>query len=181
MRLLRINDVVDARDFEIDDEAPDYVIATDFIYVDPKAAKKFKQLIWDRREIKRPVTIFFTEECSAPDLNIFDYSITWNWDMNYLDRTARIPPHMFIGLNEEEFINDLTYEEALRLLRDGEKDFCNFIYSNWDAPTSRDELFYALSSYKHVDSLGKHLNNIGALITYGGGGAQMEETRLVRC
>ena len=39
------------------------------------------------------------------------------------------------------------------------KHFCNFIYSNPAPYYLRDEIFYKISSYKKVDSLGKHLTN----------------------
>ena len=50
--------------------------------------------------------------------------------------------------------------------------FCNFLYSNAEAHPMRDALFYRISEYKRVDSLGRHLNNTGRGGTgYGGGHA----------
>ena len=50
--------------------------------------------------------------------------------------------------------------------------FCNFLYSNAEAHPMRDALFYSISEYKRVDSLGRHLNNTGRGGTgYGGGHA----------
>ena len=52
-----------------------------------------------------------------------------------------------------------TVEEAREELK-SKKEFCNFLYSNGRAHPIRDQLFYAISEYKHVDSLGGHLRNV---------------------
>ncbi len=52
-----------------------------------------------------------------------------------------------------------TKDEALFELRK-KQGFCNFLYSNYSANPMRDNLFYGISKYKRVDSLGKHLNNV---------------------
>lgn len=178
LRLLRLNEEYESGDFEIDNEAPDYVVVTDLIYYVPECAKQFKRLVYKYEDEKRPVTIFFTEECASADFNMFDYTVCYNWDLKYSDRAARIPPHIFIGYSPEKFINDLTKKEAMRLLREGKSDFCNFLYSNLEPLPFRDDLFYAMSSYKHVDSLGRWLNNTGTLITPRGGGG-LEEAGII--
>jgi len=59
---------------------------------------------------------------------------------------------------EQEQIS--TFEDAKRILNKKEK-FCNFLYSNYKAHSMRDRLFYKISEYQQVESLGKHLNNVG--------------------
>ena len=167
LELLCIKDMPIAERLELDYEAPDYVIATDYVVSSYEYMKQFKSLVWNQDgKGKSPVRIFWTEEAISPDFNIFDYSITWNWKLSYRDRAARIPPHIFIGHNMTEHINTLSYEDAINLLRQGKLRFCNFFYSNngVSGKLKRDELFYALSNYKHVDSLGRYLNNVGGII-----------------
>ena len=58
--------------------------------------------------------------------------------------------------------NDLTRNEARRILQAHPK-FCNFMYSH--PAETRDAFFHLLSQYKHVDSIGAHLNNAGSKST----------------
>ncbi|MBQ7593787.1 MAG: hypothetical protein IJU48_05480 [Synergistaceae bacterium] len=166
LKLLCIQDMPIAERFELDYENPDYVIATDYVTSSYRYMKQFKRLVGYQDDSgKNPIRIFWTEECVSPDFNIFDYSITWNWKLSYRDRAARIPPHIFIGSNMTERQNTLSYEDAVSLLRQGNLRFCNFFYSNpGHFKMKRDELFYALQGYKHVDSLGKYLNNVGGVV-----------------
>lgn len=57
-------------------------------------------------------------------------------------------PKQYINKTEEELLN---------------RKFCNFIYSNNNAPAIRNNLFKEISKYKQVDSWGKVLNNMGML------------------
>jgi len=59
--------------------------------------------------------------------------------------------------------NTILYNEALKEYN--VRKFCNFIYSNPDAHHRRDELFYLISKYKKVDSLGRHLHNTDIAVT----------------
>ena len=146
-------------EFIWDDENPDYLFATEFIYCDRNYAEKFMRLA-----PKAAIRVFIACEAIAPDLNIFDYALVWDKKMQDRDRIISINAFLW---DFHELDNDFTQEEAIRHLKSGLR-FCNFIYSNSTAHPSRDKLFYALSKYKHIDSLGKHLNNVNTLI-YGNG------------
>ena len=60
LELLCIKDMPIAEKFELDDEAPDYVIATDYVVSSYEHMKKFRNLVW--RTSRNPVRIFWTEE-----------------------------------------------------------------------------------------------------------------------
>lgn len=134
----------------------------------PKYLLVSEQLFYERKYIKLlkkyysmgVITIYWAGECIEPDMNIFDYAVCWDDNLHLDDRIARVPPvkemfHLFVL---EEGKNNICLEDAHKLLQT--KDcFCNFIYSNPNAHPMRDQLFYLLSTYKRVDSFGKHLNN----------------------
>lgn len=163
-RVLCIRGLPITERFVLDDDNPDYVVATDFVISEPGYAEKFRKLVRHKELGRAPVTLFYTEECISPDFNMFDYAIAYNWDMHYLDRVSRIPPHIFIGDNMTEQENTLSFDGAKKMLSDNELGFCSFIYSNPDSHPMRDKLFYALSGYRHVVSPGRHLNNVGGTI-----------------
>lgn len=167
IRFLRIDDLPLSEYIILDNDAPDYVIATDFINSEPDYADRFRRLVYDRRRKTDPIRIFWTEECISPDLNLFDYAICWNWNLSCGDRISRIPPHIFIRDIMPSPINTMTFDEAKRRLAGG-LDFCSFIYSN-DTNASRGEIFKALSSYRHVDSPGAYMNNMGVRLKFGEG------------
>ncbi|MBU5477609.1 hypothetical protein KQI69_00120 [Eubacterium sp. MSJ-13] len=153
------NDVKRMFDFCFEDEInfiwnevnPDYIIATEVIYYQDKYYQKFKKLFNDD-----VITIFSTGESISPDMNLFDYAIVFDRHLEYGDRICRIPTL----LRYRNIIFEDLASEAESSLNKKEK-FCNFIYSNPNAPKERDGLFYKLSEYKKVDSLGPHLNNMG--------------------
>ena len=104
------------------------------------------------------VTIFFAGECISPDFNIFDYAIVFDRHLKNGDRVGRKPTLSFYRASLfNEFIGKTISKEDLQK----KTKFCNFLYSNGNANPCRDALFYELSKYKTVDSLGKHLNNTG--------------------
>lgn len=147
--------------FVIDNENPDYVIATDKCYVDFKCCEKLTQYFRHRKD---SIFIFFTYECVEPDMNIFDYAFTWNPDFVCGDRVTHNVPYIlhnapYVLDNEKvPLSNDLTRDDTRRILNSN-TGFCNFIYSHPSEP--RDSFFRLLSQYKHVDSSGSHLNNTG--------------------
>lgn len=143
-------------DLEIvwDEECPDILFATEQIYSDAKKWKQFMRLYKDAR-----VTVFYTIEALSVDFNLFDIGFCYDNTIESERYCQVLPPEDyylgFIKKNE----NDITdISQAALLLK--EKKFCNFLYSNWNAHPFRDKLFYALSDYKKVDSLGRHLNNV---------------------
>lgn len=103
------------------------------------------------------VRIFFTGENVRPDFNLCDYAIGFDY-MQFEDRYFRYPLYMLYkkswdkALKKHEFTRDDLKQKT---------GFCNFIYSNSNTQTNRDEFFDRLSDYKRVDSGGRHRNNIG--------------------
>lgn len=167
LSLLRIKDTPIASSFVWDDENPDYVLATSCVYDSPSWASLFLKYAYRRNPEtgKFPITIFYAGEAVSPDFNIFDYSLSWDWHLSFRDRAARLRSFLWAGLRDNP-INSVG--EAKSLLQ-GKPGFCNFLYSNGNANPARDNLFRAVSEYRRADSLGPYANNVGALITGGGG------------
>lgn len=139
--------------FVWDDKNPDYVIASEWVYYESEFFNKFLSL-----QKPHVINIFFAGECLEPDLNIFDYAIVFDKNLKYEDRVSRIPTLQFFG----KYVNDSFFEtvENPKELLKHKTGFCNFIYSNGKAHPNRDKLFYKISEYKKVDSLGPHLRNV---------------------
>ena len=146
-----------------DEENPDYIIVSDKCFVGYAARKKFKHYL---QHNKNSVFIFFTYEVVEPDMNLFDYAFTWNPDHICGDRIAHNFSYMYDFHNGCLFSNDLTLEGAQLILQNNPR-FCSFIYSH--SAAVRDKFFHLLSGYKHIDSLGRYLNN-----------TNIESTRTVR-
>lgn len=133
---------------------PDYVFVSENIY---RIKEQFLQF---KKYKKRKDRIFIASigEAVSADMNLFDYAISYEKNFMMSDRIVRIPP-FYVFKNLVSFSkNNLTRESAEKLLKE-KKRFCNFIYSNPYAHRRRDEIFFELSKYKKVDSLGAHLNN----------------------
>ena len=139
---------------EWDDEDPEFVFATSRVYLNQELFNKFKELYL---KDKSRIYILFGDEALEADLNIYDYALTFNGDLRDRDRICRIPPALFFNFHDE---NNFTHQDALNKIKNNNLKFCNFIYSNPNAHELRDKLFYKLSEYKRVDSLGPHLNNV---------------------
>lgn len=133
------------------DVTPDYIIATEHIYRNPDFLKQYLKFV------KRgALVIYITGEALSPDMNICDYAICFDRHLQMDDRIGRKPTLYFFTYSLfDEYIGKKVTDEELR----NKTKFCNFIYSH--ASKERDQLFYKLSEYKKVDSLGKHLNNTG--------------------
>lgn len=140
---------------------PDILFASEWVYNKKTAFKKFRKL-WNKAKVK----VMYAAEAIEPDFNLFDYFIGFSNKCQMGDRFIRIlsPLDMFSGFITTVENDICTLEKAADSLKQ-KHGFCNFLYSNWNAHPRRDQLFYALSSYKKVDSLGKHLNNVGKLGT----------------
>lgn len=144
-----------------DPNNPEILIASEWIYYKSKMYSEFKRLYH-----KAKIKVMYAGEAFDPDFNFFDYGIGFSNSLIYGDRFVRLlsPLDMFPGfINSRE--NDITNIEIARKCLYDKKGFCNFLYSNPIAHQRRDQLFYELSSYKTVDSLGRHLNNVGKLGT----------------
>jgi hypothetical protein len=99
------------------------------------------------------VKIFYTGENQEPNFNVCDYALAHSY-IQFEDRYFRSPYFRF--RTEVDHVNDkITTEQAL------DRKFCNFVYSSGWADPIRNQFFQKLSEYKHVDSGGQHLNNIG--------------------
>lgn len=134
-----------------DKEQPDYVLVPiSHLIASEELYMKFKET-YDLRKIY----IFLGDECISPDLNLFDYAIVYNDDFTCQDRIYRHPIDWVI----RDFLKNTKRKEIDFEKEYDARGFCNFIYYNSLAHPKRDELFYAISSYQRVDSLGKHLNN----------------------
>lgn len=148
-----------------DEDKPEYVIVSENIYRLKSQFLKFKKFS-NRKDI---VFIASVGECLSADMNLFDYAVSYEKGFDFLDRIGRIPPTYIFRKKKYTFDfgkNDLNFEKAKKLLKD-KKYFCNFIYSNPNAHPARDQIFFALSRYKKVDSLGAHLNNMHTNSTRG--------------
>lgn len=142
--------------FVFDSENPDYLIVNDHVFTDNLAWKRFKRLNDSRR-----LCIFYSIEGVAPDLNIFDYAVVCDDMLTCGDRVVRRHPiHLWAELFPEMNSRG-PFDSRVELA--AKTGFCNFIYSNALAHPHREELFDALNSYKKVDSLGGHRNNVGNL------------------
>lgn len=138
-----------------DTENPDYLFVSEHIYLKKRIYKRFLSLL-------KPgtIAIYCAGECIEPDLNLFDYAIVFDRNLRSGDRIARIPAMYFHKASVFESKNSIhTIQEAREELKT-KKKFCNFLYSNGRAHPIRDQLFYAISGYKRVDSLGGHLRNV---------------------
>lgn len=137
-----------------DSANPSYLFVSEHIYLNIKCYKEFEKYIYREDTIK----IFLAGECIEPDLNLFDYAIVFDRELRDLDRVHRFPPSVLHKRSIIKSSNDILIEEAKEMLT-GRSKFCCFIYSNRNAHPMRDKLFYEISKYKKVDSLGKHLHN----------------------
>lgn len=110
------------------------------------------------------VVIFYGDEAISPDMNIFDYAITFDDALFMQDRIFRRPTILNVwggGEIQKESCLDFERAESEYLRR----RFCNFIYSNAYANETREAIFHSLSVYQRVDALGKVLHNYDAEVT----------------
>ncbi|MCI8485509.1 MAG: hypothetical protein HFH41_14405 [Lachnospiraceae bacterium] len=137
-----------------DEINPDYLFVSECIYTRTKQFQQFKKLY----SLKR-VIIGVIRECVSPDLNVFDYVLAYDRDVKNEDRIFRLNPFYYFWNTDVNICNNKISIEQCKKELMSKKYFCNFIYSNPAPHYLRDEIFYKISSYKKVDSLGKHLTN----------------------
>lgn len=133
---------------------PSYIFVSEHIYLSIKYFNEFKRFS-ERNDI---IKIYLAGECIAPDLNLFDYAIVFDRELSDMDRIYRFPPSVLHKRSIIKPVNEITLNQAKKLINSKLK-FCCFIYSNGNAHPMRDYLFYEISKYKQIDSLGKHLHN----------------------
>ena len=156
LRVIQMPNVVGS--LEWNENSPDILFATEWIYYDKICYKEFCKL-WPKAKLR----VFLAFEAIYPDMNLFDYAVGFNNHLNIEnDRFIRLmsPLHFFSGFISSYENEVKTIEDAKRCLN-SKTGFCNFLYSNGHAHPMRDRLFFELSKYKKVDSWGRHLNNIG--------------------
>jgi len=153
---LQISDLQNEFEFVWDERDADYLIATEHIYINKEINKHFKLL-----KKNKQILIFYAGEAVSPDFNIFDYAIGFDACLQNMDRFCRLQsPNLFFNGFLTKSENDIhSLKDAYKELQN-KKNFANFLYSNGNAHPIRDELFWTLSRYKRVDSLGKWLNNM---------------------
>lgn len=174
LKYLRIEALKNDFNFVWNSETPDYYIATEHILFSNKYKKDFLQ------HVKSPIKISFFRELYMPDFNLFDYATGFYDRIVCDDRYAPLSTagDQYYDWIKESKNNIKTNEQALVELQKKNK-FCNFLYSNPYAHPMRDKCFYELSKYKHVDSLGRWLNNVETKGT-GFAGHKMDATELKR-
>lgn len=106
------------------------------------------------------VKIFVQGEEGSVDLNEYDYALTLEKIQTY-DRCFFFPAYYRKSLRGWFYpvLQKHMHSDGFFM---GKRKFCNFIVSNGLADPFREECFYALSEYKHVDSAGRYLNNMGS-------------------
>ena len=114
----------------------------------------------DFRRYKNCVKIFYTGENLAPNFNECDYALGFS-HLSFEDRYLRY--NMLSASLPEGIMERSTLENSL-----AERKFCNFVYSNesvGEGSILRKQFCQKLMAYKHVDCLGKVLNNMTDGIT----------------
>jgi hypothetical protein len=159
--LLRYLHIDDMYDLVWDAESPEILFVSEWIYYKRDCFEQFRALFKVAK-----VKILLAFEAISPDWNLFDYAVGFDDHLQYGDRFIRImsPFDMFNGFVSvrENEIHSMEQAKA-ELAR--KNRFCNFLYSNPNAHVMRDRLFYEISKYKQVDSLGRHLNNVNQVGT----------------
>lgn len=159
LHFLCLDSLKDRYNFIYTDDHPDYLFISEHLYMFEESAVQLQKLYKDAK-----VRIFFAGEAVTPDFNLVDYAVGYDEDLKMGNRFCQLPPPDVVPGGD--FVKDeknsiQTIEQAQEELN-RKKGFCNFLYSNGNAHPMRDKIFYAVSSYKRVDSLGKHLNNVNS-------------------
>ncbi len=153
---------------EWDPEEPEVLFVSEVIIYDAAAMDRFRELY-----AKAGICVFFPGECIAPDLNIFDYAISFSGFDQKDERIVRMPIRLFFS----EYLtnrgnNPIKELSEARMLLKKKTGFCNFIYSNPNGHPNRKRIFDTITTYKRVDSYGAFLNNMGLAAS---GGADLTE------
>lgn len=144
-------------ELEWSDNNPDILIASEWIFYRKSLFRRFRDL-YSHSGVK----VGYMKEALEPDFNVFDYGIGFSDSSRMDGRFIRLPSPLdlfdgFIDTRENAIRSE---DQALEELSH-KRGFCSFLYSNANANPMRDKLFHALDEYRRVDSLGRHLNNVG--------------------
>ncbi|MBQ9426714.1 MAG: glycosyltransferase [Paludibacteraceae bacterium] len=101
------------------------------------------------------VKIFYTGENQAPDFNLCDYALGFDY-IDFGDRYLRLP--LWVLYSKDTAL--MTTKHLQPSLR-AKDSFCSFVYSNSNASPERGEMLEALNGYKTVNSGGRYRNNVG--------------------
>lgn len=104
------------------------------------------------------IRIFYTGECITPDFNHFDYAIAFD-RIDFGDRYLRLP--LYRVFQYRKFYEQMFQPLGSLVDKTEKTDFCSFVYSNCFANDIRTKFYHLLSAYKHVNSGGRYLNNVG--------------------
>lgn len=129
-------------DVEISDD-PDYVFCSCF------SNKHF--------DYDNCVKILFLGENIVPDFNLYDYAIGFHF-IEFEDRYLRYPLYVLYEQSVKQALEKHTFSDEYYLEK---KKFCNYVISNPNAASQRNEMIDALSKYMQVDSGGRYRNNVG--------------------
>lgn len=155
-QLLKFLHVENKFDLTWDVESPELLFASEWIYFRKEYFEQFKSLTAIAN-----IRVFLALEAMSPDWNLFDYAVGYDNHLTNGDRFIRLmSPFDFFSSFVSTRENSITTIEQAKKELAHKNSFCNFLYSNAFAHPMRDKLFYAISEYKRVDSLGKHLNNV---------------------
>jgi len=139
----------------------DYYLVSESVYLDARYMKEMLRLCK-----KDCIRIMGGGEAIYPDLNLFDYVVGLTYShIIEDDRVINIPILLAQESNRDLLppvseLDNVKKKVSPRQILDSKTKFCNFIYGNANAHKMRDDLFYAISKYKSVDSLGMHLKNV---------------------
>lgn len=103
LKYLQIDNIQGKYSFNWNKDTPQYLIASEQIYNNPKLNSVFLKLLE-----KAKILIFFTREAQTPDFNIFDYAIGFDLNLNFGDRFIQLPTAFdiypdFINLRHNSF------------------------------------------------------------------------------
>lgn len=101
------------------------------------------------------VKIFWTGENQAPDFNLCDYALGFDY-IDFGDRYLRLP--LWVLYSKDTALMTTKHLQPSLLAKDS---FCSFVYSNSNASPERGEMLEALNGYKTVNSGGRYKNNVG--------------------
>lgn len=144
-------------EFLWDNIEPEYILVSRDIYVNRNCFLEFMKR-WKDGRSKKQIYIQYIEEAFKPDLNLFDYAVCYDDELNLSDRIIRLPPvHSFFKRFCTSEVNSLNDKEAGMSVLKNKKKFCAFMYSH--SFLERDNMFKLLNKYKKVDSLGVRYHN----------------------
>ena len=125
------------------------------------------KLYCKQEEIKIPkgnfITILYSSERVVPDMDEYHYALsTYAEDTINHPNHFRIPFHTICNYPLHKELT-LPYKRVIDFekIKKEKTKFCNFIYSQ--EINSRNEFFKLLDKYKHIDSPGRCMNNMGPI------------------